>query len=318
MRVISLFSGAGGLDLGFLRAGHDIVWANDFDPDCVQTYSRNIGSHIELGDISKFKATRVPDCDMIIGGFPCQGFSCANLKRSPKDERNSLYLHFLRFLRVKKPKYFLAENVRGLLSLSGGRVMDRILKDFSSAGYHVEYKLVNFADFGVPQMRYRVFIIGKIKSLPNSAWPSFPLATHAKPSSRMKNQKPWVTIGDALKKVPEPTDSSHNLYNHVFSRYKITNRNFTGHRWTDPNKPSPTILARGNAKGGVCALQHPRNHRRLSVRESAIIQGFPHKFIFGGSLNSMYRQVGNAVPPLFAEKIAREFKELGLGLVVNQ
>ena len=104
---------------------------------------------------------------------------------------------------------------------------------------------------------------------------------------------------EALDSVPEPHDS-HDLTNHIFSKYKVTNRNFTGHRTTNPNMPSPTILARGNGKGGVCALQHPRNHRRMSIREQAILQTFPLDFEFAGKMNSCYRQVGNAVPVLFA------------------
>jgi DNA (cytosine-5)-methyltransferase 1 len=121
--------------------------------------------------------------------------------------------------------------------------------------------------------------------------------------------KPWVSIGKALARIPEP-DERHSLPNHIYSKYKVTNRNFTGHRTTDPDKPSPTILARGNGKGGVCAIQHPLNHRRMSIRESATIQTFPLKFEFVGQMNSCYRQVGNAVPVLFAEHLGESLAEL--------
>jgi len=105
-----------------------------------------------------------------------------------------------------------------------------------------------------------------------------------------------------LADIPEPADK-HTLINHICSKYKVTNRNFTGHRTTDPTKPSPTILARGNGKGGVCAIQHPENHRRMSIREQAIIQTFPNSFEFIGSMNSCYRQVGNAVPVNFGKAL---------------
>ncbi|HEY1801369.1 MAG TPA: DNA cytosine methyltransferase [Terriglobales bacterium] len=307
MRIISLFSGAGGLDLGLKRAGHAIVWANDHDRDCVETYKQNVGRHIFLGDIDKVKLKDIPDGEVLVGGFPCQGFSCANLLRHAADERNALYLQFLRILKGKKPPFFVAENVRGLLSLDEGKIVKMIVNDFFASGYEVKYDTFNMADFGVPQNRFRVIILGMRKDLPSTCFPSFPSQTHARKSSN--GFRPWLSIGKALQGIPEPT-GKHNLFNHICSKYKVTNRNFTGHRRTDPTKPSPTILARGNGKGGVCAIQHPRNHRRLSVRESALIQTFPLEFKFSGTLNSMYRQVGNAVPPTFGELLGNELKKV--------
>ncbi|HDL7929489.1 TPA: DNA (cytosine-5-)-methyltransferase, partial [Yersinia enterocolitica] len=249
----------------------------------------------------------IPDCDVVIGGFPCQGFSQANRLRSKDDERNQLYLEFLRVVRAKKPKVFFAENVRGILSLDNGYAIQRIEKDFENLGYRVKKELFNMADFGIPQTRYRVIIVGVRNDMTFDY--EYPQPTHAAPSRSEKlDLKKWVTIGEALEHIPEPEEGEHFL-NHVFSAYKITNRNFTGHRKTDPNKPSPTILARGNGKGGVCAIQHPLNHRRMSVRESAIIQTFPLDFLFIGSMTSCYRQVGNAVPPLFSKAMALKLKE---------
>ena len=302
MRVISLFSGAGGMDLGFVSAGHTIVWANDHDADCVRTYSHNIGCGIVHGDIEDIPTSCIPTADVLIGGFPCQGFSRANLKRSVGDRRNRLYLEFVRVLEEKRPTYFVAENVRGLLSMDSGRVMDMIVRDFAAVGYDVCYSVVNMADFGVPQTRRRVIILGNQKGIRDTKKITLPERTHT-PESPNGDQRRWVTIGEALSDMPEP-DSDHQLLNHVYSKYKVTNRDFTGHRRTDPMKPSPTILARGDGGGGVCALQHPRNHRRLSVRESAIIQSFPMTFEFFGTMNSMYRQIGNAVPPRFAQCLA--------------
>ena len=179
MKVISLFSGAGGMDLGFVQAGFDIIWANDFEEDAVNTYKKNIGDHIVLGDITKISSKDIPgeegEVDVVIGGFPCQGFSIANKNRSMKDERNFLYLEMLRVIKDKKPKFFVAENVKGILSIEKGKVIETIVNDFKDLGYEVNYKLVNAADYGVPQARERVIIIGNRIGVKNP----FPLETHA-------------------------------------------------------------------------------------------------------------------------------------------
>ncbi|MEQ1485586.1 DNA cytosine methyltransferase [Methyloglobulus sp.] len=302
MNIVSLFSGAGGLDLGLIQAGHEIIWANDIDADSCETYKLNIGNHIICKDISRIGLDEIPDCDIIVGGFPCQGFSMANMLRAADDQRNQLYKQFYRIIKGKKPDYFIAENVRGILSLDNGNVIKKIVQDFSDAGYRVKYKAFNTADYGVPQTRIRVIIAGTRKDLPEETDFQFPEPTHDKTI--------WVSISTALRGIPEPEDPKCKLKNHIYSKYKITNRNFTGHRETDPNKPSPTILARGNGKGGVCAIQHPTNHRRMSIRESALVQTFPLNFEFVGSMGSMYRQVGNAVPVLFGQHLGKRLKEL--------
>lgn len=307
MRVVSLFSGAGGLDLGLIQSGHKIVWANDFDADCVKTYAHNIGSHAILAPIENVPSEEIPNCDVVVGGFPCQGFSQANRLRVGDDPRNSLYKEFLRVITDKQPKWFLAENVRGILSLDGGGAIKKIEDDFSRAGYRVQKKLFNTADYGVPQSRRRVIIAGTRKDLPEALDYCYPDPTHdAKGSGNLKK---WVSIGTALANIPEP-ESDHQLVNHICSLYKVTNRNFTGHRTTDPDKPSPTILARGNGGGGVCAIQHPQNHRRMSIREQAIVQSFPLDFEFLGQMNSCYRQVGNAVPVLFGKYLGEQLSTL--------
>jgi len=310
MNIVSLFSGAGGLDLGLIKAGHKIAWANDCDADAVATYRKNIGEHIVHGLIEDIQSGEIPACDVVVGGFPCQGFSQANMLRFEKDKRNRLYLEFKRIVADKRPLYFLAENVRGILSLAGGQAIQRIERDFAACGYRVQKQLFNVANYGVPQSRWRVIIAGTRKDLPKSADFLFPPPTHVRPQKAKELKlEPWVSIGKALSRIPEP-NQRHNLLNHLYSKYKVTNRNFTGHRRTDPNKPSPTILARGNGKGGVCAIQHPRNHRRMSIRESAVIQTFPLDFEFVGHMNSCYRQVGNAVPVVFAQRLGETLAEL--------
>ena len=210
MKIVSLFSGCGGLDLGLIQAGHKIVWANDFDADSVATYTQNIGSHAVLSPIEDVLSSSIPDCDAVIGGFPCQGFSQANLLRFEDDARNRLYLEFLRVIKDKQPAYFLAENVRGLLSIAGGRAIQKIEEDFASAGYRVQKQLFNVADYGVPQSRRRVIIAGTRKDMPLGQDYIYPAPTHTGSKKDMKELKPWITIGEALKGIPEP-DKRHKL-----------------------------------------------------------------------------------------------------------
>lgn len=302
MKVVSLFSGAGGLDLGFKLAGHEIVWANDLYEDAVATYRKNIGNHILCEDISKIDASTIPDCDIMIGGFPCQGFSVANMKRHTGDARNELYKQYIRILSDKKPKYFLAENVKGILSLGGGAVFRMILSDFSALGYHVQYKVLNAADYGVPQTRMRVIIVG-VRNDVNWAF-SYPEPTHC--SDGGLGRKTWYSVGEALAPLPDP-DSENDVLNHHYSKYKLNFNGYIGHRRLDPKKPAPTVTARGDNKGGVVILPHPNGLRRMTCRELACVQSFPLDFEFCGTGSSIYRQIGNAVPPLLAKAIAQCF-----------
>jgi DNA (cytosine-5)-methyltransferase 1 len=305
MRIVSLFSGAGGLDLGLIQAGHNIIWANDFDEDAVATYKHNIGSSIILGDITNIDFNTIPDADVIVGGFPCQGFSMANMNRDVDDERNQLYKAFCKIVAIKQPKLFIAENVKGILSLGGGAVIKHIVREFENTGYIVKVHKVNMADYGIPQTRQRVLILGQRCDISEEMLFSVPAPTH----SRFGDRKPWVSIKEAIERFPNP-DEPHEVLNHICSSYKVTYRNFTGHRQTDPTKPSPTILARGNGKGGVCAIPHYNGKRRLTIRESAAVQTFPDDFEFIGGLGSCYRQIGNAVPVAFGRVMGETLKLL--------
>jgi len=308
MKVVSLFSGAGGLDLGFIKAGHELIWANDNFEDAVKTYRKNIGSHIICEDISKIPSNEIPNHDILIGGFPCQGFSLANTNRNELDERNKLYQELLRVLVDKQPKFFLAENVKGILSLMQGKVFNMIIEDFKQAGYRVKYKVLNAANFGVPQKRERVIILGVRNDINFDL--EYPEPSHVETIDLLKDKKKWVSIGEALKDIPEP-EAEHSLFNHTCSKFKLKFNGYIGNRAIDPNKPAPTVTARGDEKGGVVVLHHPNNLRRMSVRELALTQSFPIDFIFEGKNSSAYRQIGNAVPPLLAFAIASIFpKEL--------
>lgn len=299
LRIASLFSGAGGLDLGFKKAGFEIVWANDNDSDAVDTYIKNLGEHCVLADIEKLNIREIPKVDGIIGGFPCQGFSVANTQRAVDDSRNTLYKSFVKAVKIGQPKFFLAENVRGILSLGGGAVFKYIIEDFEKAGYVCTYALVNAADYGVPQNRQRVLILGIRKDLAKKdiVWP--PKPTH-------KGRQ--ITVGAALATVPDP-DKPNKLKNHVYSQFKLKFNGYISNRHVDPNKPSPTITARGDHKGGAMIIHHPSNTRRMTCREVAIIQGFPINFEFKGSMTSVYKQIGNAVPPPLALAAAKQILE---------
>ena len=302
MKVVSLFSGAGGLDLGFMMAGHEIVWANDLYEDAVNTYRKNLGDHIVMEDIHNISPDDIPDCDIVIGGFPCQGFSVANTKRHVEDERNELYKQLIRIINAKKPKFFLAENVKGLTNLGKGAVFKMILSDFEELGYKVKYKILNAADYGVPQTRLRVFIIG-VRNDINWVY-SFPNPTNDKDGN---NDLPrWIGVGEALSILPDP-DVPNNIPNHTYSKYKLNINGYIGHRLLDPEKPAPTVTARGDSRGGVVILPHPNGQRRMSCRELATVQSFPVDYEFCGNNSSIYRQIGNAVPPLLGYAVAKEF-----------
>lgn len=391
--LVSLFCGAGGMDLGFKRAGFNILWANDFDEDATITYKNNIGDHVVLGDICKIKSEDIPDHpDVIIGGFPCQGFSIANTKRNMKDERNFLYKEMLRIINDKKPQVFVAENVKGLLSMEKGKVIKMIKKDFENIGYNVDYKILNAADYGVPQARERVIIIGNRIGVKNL----YPKQTHVNMNKNQqtlnvsKNLKPYITTEQAIGFLSDVKITNNDLkvdgriiHNHMastnvsdkfwarkhdvnqadicdylkswrnaseWSTKKIDEhfgyKHTAGHWFRKDNNsgsiPSPEdwwelkkilkfddkydkqvteleekdivyeqslrITNWDRASDTITATSpeiHVNKKRRLSARECAILQSFPDDFIFYGSLNSMYRQIGNAVPVLLAEKIAK-------------
>lgn len=304
MRVVSLFSGAGGLDLGLMQAGHSVVWANDIFLEAAATYRNNIGDHIDTRDIRAIPSDEVPDCDVVVGGFPCQGFSVANRGRNDEDPRNQLFREMVRVVRDKQPMYFVGENVKGLLSMGKGKALGEIEEAFAAVGYRVRHSLVNTADYGVPQLRIRLLILGVRKDVPDVVdFP--PTPTHANPENpQLFERLPWKSVGEALSHLPEP-DAGRHIPNHEHSRYKLRFNGHLGHRFIDPAKPAPTVTARGDEHGGVVVLHHPGNHRRMTARELAAVQSFPDTFVFSGAKTSAYRQIANAVPPLLGEAIGK-------------
>ena len=319
MRVVSLFAGCGGLDLGLVNAGHKIVYANDIDADCKKTYDAFFDHELVLKDVKEVSGDEFPEYDLLTGGFPCQGFSVANLYRKVDDERNELYLQIVRLIKETKPKYFLAENVPGLLSLGKGEVAKMILNDFRTIGvdeggegYEVNMYLLNAADYGVPQGRKRVIFLGVSNRVPKeqrdilfSNFPPKPIC--AKDGGELS---PYRTLRDAIGDLPEPyTEAAEGVLNHVGTKHKVRINGYMGNRKLDWDKVAPTITGRGGGTGGPVIPVHPNCERRFTVRETARIQTFPDNFEFKGSVCSQFRQIGNAVAVNFAYHLGKVLKD---------
>ncbi len=242
MNVVSFFSGAGGLDLGYCFAGHNIIWANDFDEYAVKTYNENIGKFsnhtaicndiVKLLDVTKEEIDNIiPDCDIIIGGFPCQGFTIANLARSMEDDRNFLYLQLLKAISVKQPPFFQLENVKGLENIDEGAVLPMIIQDLENAGtekskffpsngkgYRVYYNVLNAYDFGVPQNRERVIILGIRNDIPIGT-----LANHIsdKPiDSKKPSKRLLINATHHIKSTEEEPQPLKNKINLMYELWK--------------------------------------------------------------------------------------------------
>lgn len=293
----SLFCGAGGLDMGFERAGFKTIWANDFEEDACKTHRNWSDAEVVCGDIAKIRLEDIPKTDIILGGFPCQGFSLSG-PRKIDDSRNILYKHYVRIVNAKKPLMFVGENVKGLLTMGGGAIMEAIIAEFADCGYDVFFKLLNAKDFEVPQDRQRVIICGFRKDLEIEHF-EYP-----------KPRKYIVTLGDVLRNMPEPSEDEICSAPYS-SRYMSRNRkrNWNEVSFTIPAMAKQVTLYPGSpdmvkldkdlwefGKDGVT--------RRLSWREAAAIQTFPGNLEFHGDLVSKYKQIGNAVPVKLADIVA--------------
>lgn len=209
IKVVGLFSGCGGLDLGFKQAGYDIIWANDILKDACETYKLNIGNHIINEDITKINLETIPSADVIIGGPPCQGFSGIG-KRDPNDDRSALVYSYLEVVNRIQPKIFLFENVTGIKSSKasdGSKVIDNLKKAFEDIGYHINIYTLNAADYGVPQKRKRVFIIGNKLGTDITA----PTQTHF---DNVPDKKQWVSSFEAISDLESPTENGNIKYKH--------------------------------------------------------------------------------------------------------
>ncbi len=316
MNIISLFAGCGGLDLGFRLAGFNPVWANEYDRTIWDTYQFNhTDTVLDRRDIRKINSDEVPDCIGIIGGPPCQSWSAAGAKRGIDDSRGQLFWDYIRLVREKQPLFFLAENVSGILTARNRDAFTYILSQFEQIGYRVSYQLLNAKNFGVPQDRKRVIVVGYRESLGFGF--EFPEAGDE-----------VLTLQDAifdLQTAPIPVkgkvDSYHpSIPNHECADLGFSSIYMSRNRVRSWSEPSFTIQA-----GGRHAPLHPQAskmilvdqdkrifdpnsrqpYRRLSVRECARIQTFPDDFIFKYKyIIDGYKMVGNAVPVNLAKVLA--------------
>lgn len=326
MNLISLFSGAGGLDLGFEKAGFNISMANEYDKGIWATYEANHSAPLIKGDIRNIKDTDFPnEIDGIIGGPPCQSWSEAGSLRGINDSRGQLFFDYIRILKNKQPKFFLAENVSGMLASRHSEAVKNIIQQFEDCGYNLTLTLVNAADYGVPQDRKRVFYIGFRKDLKIDFKFPNPTTPNAKDKLTMKD-----AIGD-LVDTPIPalpknkTNGDLEIPNHEYYIGAYSTIFMSRNRVRGWNEQAFTI----QASGRQCQL-HPQApkmkfveknkrifvpgyedlYRRLTVRECARIQGFPDdfKFIYT-DVDYGYKMIGNAVPINLAYIIACSIKD---------
>jgi DNA (cytosine-5)-methyltransferase 1 len=316
MKVISLFSGGGGLDLGFEQAGFEIAFANEYDRSIWATYESNFRSvHLDRRSITDIPDEDIPEADGVIGGPPCQSWSEAGAHRGIEDRRGQLFFEYIRVLRKAQPRFFLAENVSGILSSRHRTAFSAILEKFDSLGYRVQHRLLNASHHGVPQDRERVIIVGIRHDVPGDF--QFPEA-----------QDPCPTLRDAIHGMPKPkgvdsysgTASNLPIANHEFIVGGFSPIFLSRNRVRSWDEPSFTIQA-----GGRHAPLHPsaprmerigpdqfrfvpgkeRLYRRMSVRECARVQTFPddHRFVYD-RISDGYKMVGNAVPVELARRLA--------------
>ena len=322
MKIVSFFAGAGGLDLGFQKAGFNIIWANEFDKEIWKTYEKNhLNTKLDKRNIIEIKNNEVPECDGIIGGPPCQSWSQAGKSKGINDTRGRLFFEFIRMLKAKQPKFFLAENVSGMLLAKHKYALENIKEMFKNAGYELSFKLLNASDYGIPQDRKRVFFIGIRKDLgfkfafPNIAFPQVSLAEAIKDLRR--NALPALEYNNSNGEkciVPSHEYMTGGFSSIFMSRNRVRSwheQSFTiqaGGRHTPIHPQAPKMKFIEQDKR-IFVPESEHLYRRLSVRECARIQTFPDNFIFYyNKVAAGYKMVGNAVPVDLANFLANSIK----------
>ena len=331
--MVSLFSGCGGLDLGFKRAGYDIIWANDFDKDAQAVYEKNNIGKIDGRDILEITASEIPDCHILTAGFPCQPFSNAGNRKGVHDSRGMLYKECLRIIGEKLPQVFVFENVKGLLStkhINGKKLVDVIYDDLSEigdTGYNVVYKLLNASDYGVPQNRQRVIFVGVRKDLNKTFDFPVPQSKHGLTLRNVldipedvPNRVYWGFSPQALEMItyiPEGGSWKDIPYEKLAPRFQKIRDNMEKYhspkfyRRFSRDEIIGTITA--SAQPENCGIIHPTENRRYTIREIARIQTFPDDFVFIDDtlrdIVAMYKVIGNAVPVKLAETIASAIRK---------
>lgn len=324
MKIVSFFAGAGGLDLGFQKAGFDVIWANEYDKEIWETYEKNHPqTTLDKRSIVDIQSDEVPECDGIIGGPPCQSWSEAGSLRGINDKRGQLFYDFIRILEAKQPKFFLAENVSGMLLDRHSEALKNIKELFKNAGigYELSFQLLNASDFDVPQDRKRVFFVGIRKDL------NFKFQFPKPVKEKITLEQAIIDLKDSV--VPAKEGNRTNKENCKVSNHEYMIGGFSSmfmsrNRVRTWDEQSFTIQA-----GGRHAPIHPQApkmkfieqnvrefvkgkenlYRRLSVRECARIQTFPDNFKFYYThLAAGYKMIGNAVPVNLAKHMALSIK----------
>ncbi len=315
-KVVSLFSGCGGADQGVVggfnfnnnhyeKLPFSLEYALDIDSKALDTHRLNFDCpNVVCDDICKINSAEIPDHDILVGGFPCQSFSTVNPTKDPFDDRANLYKQMVRIVKEKQPKVFIAENVKGLLTLSKGQIIRSVIAAFEDAGYVVKKKLINAADFGVPQKRQRVIIVGVRKDISKEF--TFPCET---------NHRNWIPLSVA---VPELAISDQKYYFSERAVAGMKNAKNNMKRGLAQNLDEPCLTVTShlakvslNSRDPVLLVDHEKElYRRFTPIEAARIQSFPDSFKFSGSETDAYRQIGNAIPPVMFWHIAKQVSEL--------
>lgn len=336
MNVVSLFAGCGGLDLGFERAGFKIIWANEFDETIHETYRLNHPNTIlNTNDVRTLTGADIPDCDGIIGGPPCQAWSEGGKRLGLEDSRGQLFLDYIRIVTEKKPKFFVIENVQGILEEKHKESLNGFMKMLTDAGYKITYELLNAADYKIPQDRIRVFFIGIRNDLKNKY--EFPNAACTTPITLRQAiggiQEEPRFFKDEKVETEHPLRLNHDVYTGPYdAKYMARNRvrswdetSFTiqAQARNAPQHPKAPKMTYVSSSQRIFAKGYEHLYRRLSVRECARIQTFPDNFRFVYlDVKDGYKMVGNAVPPRLAWFLAVQMRkafadEMGISVEVE-
>jgi DNA (cytosine-5)-methyltransferase 1 len=322
MKLVTFFAGAGGLDLGFSRAGFDVIWANEYDKQIWETYEENHkGVYLDRRSITNIPTEEVPECDGIIGGPPCQSWSEAGALRGIGDKRGRLFYDFIRILADKQPKFFLAENVSGMLLSRHNKALKNIKEMFKECGYNLSFKMLNVSDYGVPQDRKRVFFVGYRSDLGIEF--EFPKPTTTIEKKTLK-QTIWDLKDNALPANCLNYSNGDNckFLNHEYMIGGFSTIYMSRNRvrsWDDvsftiqaggrhaPIHPQAPLMEFVEQDKRIFAPNQEHLYRRLSIRECARIQTFPDDFkFFYKNVTAGYKMIGNAVPVLMAEILANK------------
>lgn len=313
LRVASLFCGCGGTDVGllgnfdFLGKHYDsnsmeIVYANDIDDNACNIFKENFKITPDSRDIREVKSEELPEFDILTGGFPCQSFSiiAQNPKRlGVKDERGKLFFEMCRILRERQPKCFIAENVKGILTANKRSAFPLIIKEFEDSGYDVQYRILNSADYGVPQKRERVIIVGFRKDL-NILFDF--------PDAEIESEDGYAPLKEVIE---DDVDEKYYFSDRAVAGMMKKRESMNKGRAQDINKPCNTVgahLAKVSLNSTDPVLMQGSRYRRFTPREVARIQSFPDEFELVGSEAAQYRALGNAIPPVMFWYVARAVK----------